>query len=194
MVEGSSPSRPIDDGPVRSPGADQATARSESPRQVNEPQEQRVSDMKRVDQAEDRPRAGPEPVEDLVRRTLDGDDDAFAEIFRRYRERVYRVSFRFTRDHDDAMELTQTTFIKVHRSLGSYREESSFATWLSRVATNCGIDLDCRINELQDNSDVHVYRVGDREDAWLGKEQEALGCRSRCAGEQRASWTAPCAA
>ena len=38
------------------------------------------------------------------------------------------------------MDLVQTTFIKVHRSLGSYREESSFATWIARVTTNCGID------------------------------------------------------
>ena len=82
-----------------------------------------------------------EEVRALVRRTLEGDDDAFAELFRRYRDKVYRISYRFTRDHDDAMDLTQTVFIKVHRSLDSYREESSFATWISRVATNCGIDL-----------------------------------------------------
>jgi RNA polymerase sigma-70 factor (ECF subfamily) len=80
-------------------------------------------------------------VQELVRRTLDGDDRAFAELFERYRQKIFRISFRFTRDYDDAMDLVQTTFIKVHRSLDSYRAESSFATWISRVATNCGIDL-----------------------------------------------------
>ena len=76
----------------------------------------------------------------LVRRAEDGDDDAFAEIFRRYRGKVYRTCFRFTRDHDETMDLVQTTFIKAHRSLASYREEASFATWISRIATNCAID------------------------------------------------------
>ncbi|MEM7249046.1 MAG: sigma-70 family RNA polymerase sigma factor [Acidobacteriota bacterium] len=90
-------------------------------------------------------KAGPAPSDrewdaQRVRATLDGDDHAFAELFQRYRERVYRIAFRFTRDHDEAMDLTQTTFIKVHQRLSSYREESAFATWLSRIATNCGID------------------------------------------------------
>jgi RNA polymerase sigma-70 factor (ECF subfamily) len=84
--------------------------------------------------------AARDEVRELVSRTLRGDDDAYAEIFRRYRDRVHRISFRFTRDGDDAMDLTQTVFIKAHRALASYREESSFATWISRVATNCGID------------------------------------------------------
>jgi len=93
--------------------------------------------------AEEPRRAGPvlhEDVQDLVQRTLAGDDDAFAEIFRRFRDKVYRICFRFTRDHDEAMDLTQTTFIKTHRALGSYRRESSFATWIARVATNCALD------------------------------------------------------
>jgi RNA polymerase sigma-70 factor (ECF subfamily) len=81
-----------------------------------------------------------EVVRDLVRRTQAGDDDAFAELFRRYRDKVFRISFRFTRDRDEALDLVQAVFIKVHRSLSSYREESSFATWISRVATNVGID------------------------------------------------------
>jgi len=87
--------------------------------------------------------AGPQdadPVPGLVHRSLSGDDEAFAQIFGLFRERIYRIAFRFTHDHDDAMDLTQTTFIKVHRSLSSYREESSFSTWISRIATNCGID------------------------------------------------------
>lgn len=79
-------------------------------------------------------------VRELVRGALAGDERAHSEIFQRYRERVFRIAYRFTRDSDDAMDLTQTTFIKAFRSLGSYREESSFATWISRVATNCGID------------------------------------------------------
>lgn len=81
-----------------------------------------------------------EEMRELVRRALNGDEQAHAEIFKRYREKVFRIAWRFTRDADDAMDLTQTTFIKAFRSLGSYREESSFATWIARVATNCGID------------------------------------------------------
>ena len=111
---------------------------------MNEPKTRFVGDVKPQPgpgpAAEDSPEAEREEMRRLVARTLGGDDDAFAEIFRRHRERVYRISFRFTRDGDDAMDLTQTVFIKAHRALASYREESSFATWISRVATNCGID------------------------------------------------------
>lgn len=79
-------------------------------------------------------------VNALVRRSAAGDDEAFSEIFQRFKDKVYRISWRFTRDHDEAMDLVQTVFIKVHRSLDSYREEASFATWIARVTTNCGID------------------------------------------------------
>jgi RNA polymerase sigma-70 factor (ECF subfamily) len=79
-------------------------------------------------------------VNDLVRRSVAGDDAAFSEIFKRFKDKVYRIAWRFTHDHDEAMDLVQTVFIKVHRSLDSYREESSFATWIARVTTNCGID------------------------------------------------------
>src|SRR5687768_11055464 len=79
-------------------------------------------------------------VQNLVDRTLAGDDEAYAEIFRRFRGKVHRICFRFARDQDETMDLVQTVFIKTHRSLASYRQESSFATWISRVATNCGID------------------------------------------------------
>lgn len=81
-----------------------------------------------------------EDVQELVDRTLAGDDAAFAELFERFRDKVYRISFRFTRDHDDAMDLLQTSFIKAHRALGSYRRESSLATWISRITTNVGLD------------------------------------------------------
>ena len=44
-------------------------------------------------------------VQALVDRAVAGDDDAYAEIFRRFRDKVYRISHRFTRDHDEAMDL-----------------------------------------------------------------------------------------
>ena len=77
---------------------------------------------------------------DLVRRTRSGDGSAFEELFRRHRERVYRVAFRYTRNRDDALDLLQEVFVKSYRALESFDGRASFATWITRIAMNAGVD------------------------------------------------------
>lgn len=68
-------------------------------------------------------------------------DRAFTELVRRYQERVYWVCRRYTQDHDDADDIAQNVFIKVHSALRQFNEEAAFFTWLYRIATNESINF-----------------------------------------------------
>jgi len=73
---------------------------------------------------------------ELVRRFNAGDEDAFLEIMTRYRERTFVIARSLLRNHADAEEITQDTFIRAHRGLARFRGDSSLATWLHRIAVN----------------------------------------------------------
>ncbi len=73
---------------------------------------------------------------ELVRRFRAGDDSAFVEIMTRYREKIFTIVLALLRNHADAEEIAQDTFIRAHRGLGNFRGDSSLATWLHRIAVN----------------------------------------------------------
>lgn len=64
------------------------------------------------------------------------DQEAFQEIINRYAEKIYNLSFRITRSKEDAEEALQDTFISVFSKIDSFKEESSFSSWLYRVTSN----------------------------------------------------------
>ncbi|MBN2206512.1 MAG: sigma-70 family RNA polymerase sigma factor [Candidatus Aminicenantes bacterium] len=74
--------------------------------------------------------------ETLVVRARAGETDAFAELARLHRERVYAVVFGLVRNHADADDLAQETFMAAYRAIGRFRGGSSFSTWLYRIAVN----------------------------------------------------------
>ena len=79
------------------------------------------------------------PVEterSLVQRARSGDEQAFAALFQSHKKRVYSVCLLMTKDIAEAEDLTQEAFLQVFRTVGSFRGESAFSTWLYRVAVN----------------------------------------------------------
>ncbi|WP_437285251.1 RNA polymerase sigma factor [Sorangium sp. So ce406] len=78
----------------------------------------------------------PDDVGEWIRRFQSGDPAAFSEIFRRYRRDVARLVFRMLGPNADAEDVIQEVFIQVHRSLGDFRGQSKFTTWLHRVTVN----------------------------------------------------------
>lgn len=72
----------------------------------------------------------------LVRRFNDGDEAAFTAIVTRHYERILALAFRCLRNHADAEEIAQDTFMRAHRGLTRFRGESSLATWLHRIGFN----------------------------------------------------------
>lgn len=77
----------------------------------------------------------------LVRRAQTGDFSAFEALVAKYERRIYSVAFRIVGQRQDAEEVVQQTFLSVVEHLEGFREESSFYTWLMRVATNHGLAL-----------------------------------------------------
>jgi RNA polymerase sigma-70 factor (ECF subfamily) len=71
---------------------------------------------------------------------LKGDTNAFAALVDRYKDMVYTLSLRMIRNREEAEELAQDTFIKVYRSIGKFKGESKFSTWLYKVAYNTCLD------------------------------------------------------
>jgi RNA polymerase sigma-70 factor (ECF subfamily) len=72
----------------------------------------------------------------LVSRANEGDRDAFATLFELHKRKVYSLCLRMTGDVVEAEDLTQDVFIQVFRKIATFRGDSSFSTWLYRVAVN----------------------------------------------------------
>jgi RNA polymerase sigma-70 factor (ECF subfamily) len=77
---------------------------------------------------------------ELIRDYKNGDIKGYNEIIRRYQQQVYWVIRRIVNNHDDADDITQEVFIKIHTALLDFREESNLFTWLYRIATNYSIN------------------------------------------------------
>jgi RNA polymerase sigma-70 factor, ECF subfamily len=77
----------------------------------------------------------------LVERCLRGDDSAWEELVRTHTRRVYAVCYRFTGKDSEAQDLTQEVFLRVFRTIGSFRSgEGTFGVWLMRLTRNLLID------------------------------------------------------
>jgi len=77
--------------------------------------------------------------EALVRLAQGGDTRAFDELVVRYRDKVYRLCLRILRHEEDAAEALQEAFLSAYRGLKNFKVESTFSTWLYRVATNAAL-------------------------------------------------------
>jgi RNA polymerase sigma factor (sigma-70 family) len=77
-----------------------------------------------------------EEDEALVARAQRGDTAAFDVLIQRYQQRLYATVYHMTSNHDDANDLLQDVFIKAYRSLGSFKGQSSFYTWIYRITIN----------------------------------------------------------
>ena len=76
--------------------------------------------------------------EDVVRRVVDGQVDAFDELVARYQDRVFNTLVRMCGSQQEAEDLAQETFLKAFRALASFRQGAKFYTWLFRIAVNTG--------------------------------------------------------
>jgi RNA polymerase sigma factor (sigma-70 family) len=83
----------------------------------------------------------PQPDEDLVARILGGEEEAFAQLYDRYRQRIHATVYRIVQDAAEAQDATQEIFLKLYRSLSEWNpRRSKFSTWLYRLAANHAID------------------------------------------------------
>ncbi|MCU1265496.1 MAG: polymerase, sigma-24 subunit, subfamily [Acidobacteria bacterium] len=73
----------------------------------------------------------------LVREAQAGATDAFCLLARAYERRIYALAFHYSRDHQDAEDLSQEVWLKAYAALATFRFESSFYTWLRKIMINC---------------------------------------------------------
>lgn len=76
----------------------------------------------------------------LVDLVLRGDQRSYRVLVERYQSRIYAVAFGVLRNREDAREATQESFVKAYRNLPTFRRDSSFYTWLYRIAFNLALD------------------------------------------------------
>ena len=77
----------------------------------------------------------------LLRLSREGDLEAYGQLVQRFQMRIYATVYHMTSNHEDANDLTQESFIKAHHALKSFKGDSSFFTWLYRIAVNRTINF-----------------------------------------------------
>lgn len=88
----------------------------------------------------------------LVADLLEGDTTALASIVEKYGKLVYRLAIQITKNHEDANDVMQETFLKVYESIDSFRKESAFETWLYRIIVNQALNLVKRRERRRESS------------------------------------------
>ncbi|PRY58749.1 RNA polymerase ECF family sigma subunit [Knoellia remsis] len=105
----------------------------------------------------------------LVSRHVAGDRDAFGELFRRHRDRLWAVAMRTCGDRELAADAVQDGFVNAFRRAGSYRGDAAVSTWLHRIVVNACLDRMRRerdvLRRAGDAADIDVVDPLDRHDA-----------------------------
>jgi RNA polymerase sigma-70 factor (ECF subfamily) len=76
----------------------------------------------------------------IVARARDGDVDAFRTLVEQHSRYLFGVVIRLVRNVEDAQDVVQDTWIKVHAQLARFESRAEVRTWLTRIAVNCAID------------------------------------------------------
>ena len=96
----------------------------------------------------------------LIQRILAGDEDAFANLIRKYQQQVHALAFRKVRDFQTAEDITQETFLRVHQKLATLNDPTKFSGWLYAIANHLCIAW-YRENRLQTESlqEIHISEI-----------------------------------
>lgn len=93
---------------------------------------------------------------DLIDKAIDGREDGFEELVRRYQRQITGYVYRMLNNYDASLDVTQEVFIKVFNSLDKYSSDYKFSTWLYRIAHNAAIDHMRRNSVTQQSLDVET--------------------------------------
>ena len=105
----------------------------------------------------------------LVQKTLEGKKEAFAELMTLHQRRVEIMGYSFFHNKADVDDFVQDVFIKVFNNLSSFRHESKFSTWLTRIAYTTAVNTKKRTRENEDISDESQI-----ESAYLSPEEQQI--------------------
>ena len=114
---------------------------------------------------------GPTDIE-IISRVLKGDQQAYAELVNRYKNYVFTLALRFTKNREDAEEVAQDIFIKAYRSLADFKGTAKFSTWLYTVVYTTSITfLRKKKLEVQSLDNERVFELADNQDSGFSANQ-----------------------
>ncbi len=111
------------------------------------------------------------PIDDtqLVRQSLEGDQGSFQTLVERYQSRLFALARHYTRNPVEIEDIVQDTFLKVYTRLDSFQHQSSFYTWIYRIATNTVLDFLKRRGRspVQAVEDPEIVEAGPPDEAFM---------------------------
>ena len=108
--------------------------------------------------------------QELIRETLAGNSQAFGKLVLAYQDFIFTVALRVVKVREEAEEVAQDTFIKAYESLGTYRGESKFSSWLYSIAYRKALD---RVRKQKRNKELElIEEITERQ---LDEVENALG-------------------
>ncbi|MBN2381448.1 sigma-70 family RNA polymerase sigma factor [bacterium] len=90
----------------------------------------------------------------LMEMVKEGDDPAFQQIVRRYKDPLTNYIYRIVNDYDTALDISQEVFIRVYRNAGQYKPLAAFSTWIFKIATNLSIN---EIRRRRKNYTISIF-------------------------------------
>lgn len=120
----------------------------------------------------------------LVERVREGDQQALADLLRRYQDRLYSVCVRMVTDRELAADLTQDAFVKIIQGLDGFDGRSKLSTWMIRVTMNCCLSR-LRKEKLRRHASLDGMMDGSRSDS--GRRGGGSGSPGRTIGFEQGS-------
>jgi RNA polymerase sigma factor (sigma-70 family) len=108
---------------------------------------------------------GPSDSE-IISLVLKGDHNAYALLVERYKSYVFTLTLRFTKNREDAEEVSQDIFVKAYRSLADFKGTAKFSTWLYTIVnTTCITFLRKKSLDIRSLDDERTFEVADSQDS-----------------------------
>lgn len=119
----------------------------------------------------------PDTEQYLIRRAQKGDQEAFAGLVAEHQRYIYNLALRILKNEEEALDLTQETFVRAWTALPNFRGQSQFRTWLYRIVTNlCYNRLPNLRRSLTDLGDDVISEIPERDMAF---DNPARGIEAR---------------
>ncbi len=115
--------------------------------------------------------------QDVIKACLRGDKEMYRHIVEKYKARAYHLAFMFTKNHEDALDLSQEAFYRAYRSLKDYDPSRPFYSWFYRILKNLCINFvnqHKRLIRMDDYTEMTVPDLGDRPDQLFEQNERSL--------------------
>ncbi len=109
---------------------------------------------------------------EIINRVLSGEQEAYGLLVDRYRNYVFTIALRFTKNREDAEEVAQDIFVKAFRALADFRGASKFSTWLYTIVnTTCITFLRKKRLEVHSLDNERVFEAAENQDSGMNANQ-----------------------